>query len=620
MRQLRAPGSAGRTPGRRKRRLPTLLETPERPCRSCGQLKRAASVDADGAYCYACYHKFRQPRRACGQCGKLRAIVKNATAHAPDLCGGCYRGPKMTCSRCGKLRPCKGYTKDEPICQACYRRPTHTCCRCGKQRGITAHWPMGPVCDRCYAAVLRSPAECGRCRTSQPLIARDAYGGGICGPCAGFGIDYTCRSCGRAGYPYGHDGCAYCVLAEKVRHLLSGPDGTISSQLLPVAEALAQTDSPFKQIHWLKASPNARLLAQLVAAGRPISHDLLDELPPSRNVHYIRQMMVQTGVLPERHEDLDRLPTWLDHHLLDKPTEHANLIRPFLHWFLLRRARSRAAARRFPASAGRDLRRRILVALDLLDWLDTHEISLDDLRQDDLDRWLSQENSQRRQLARYFLKWTHQRGLSRKLVVPTIPRQQPAELLADDDRWQLLQRCLSDVALPVDVRAAGALTLLFGLPAERIRNLTADQLTSKDQHTYLTAGLRPILLPPRLATLLTRLATTPEPQRRLKLPPSHDAPRWLFPGLVPGQPIANHALTTRLSRYGINVRAARNGALVALAADLPAAVLADLLGIHIHTAVRWVGYARGDWAEYLAARAAEQANTRKNKPNSPRQE
>ena len=140
--------------------------------------------------------------------------------------------------------------------------------------------------------------------------------------------------------------------------------------------------------------------------------------------------------------------------------------------------------------------------------------------------------------------------------------------------------------------------MLFGLPAERIRNLTADQLTSKDQHAYLTAGLRPILLPPRLATLLTRFATTPEPQRRLKLLPSHDASRWLFLGLVPGQPIANHALTTRLSRYGINVRAARNGALSALAADLPAAVLADLLGMHIHTAVRWVGYARGEWAEY----------------------
>ena len=77
------------------------------------------------------------------------------------------------------------------------------------------------------------------------------------------------------------------------------------------------------------------------------------------------------------------------------------------------------------------------------------------------------------------------------------------------------------------------------------------------------------------------------------------------PGRVPGQPIANHALTTRLARHGIRVRTARNGALAALAADLPAPILADLLSIHINTAVRWVTYARRDWADYLAARTAE---------------
>jgi hypothetical protein len=85
--------------------------------------------------------------------------------------------------------------------------------------------------------------------------------------------------------------------------------------------------------------------------------------------------------------------------------------------------------------------------------------------------------------------------------VPTIPRQQPAKLLDDDERWRLLQRCLTDTALPVDVRAAGALTLLFGLPTERIRHLTADQLSCHGKHTYLTAGRRPALLPPRLANL-----------------------------------------------------------------------------------------------------------------------
>jgi hypothetical protein len=37
---------------------------------------------------------------------------------------------------------------------------------------------------------------------------------------------------------------------------------------------------------------------------------------------------------------------------------------------------------------------------------------------------------------------------------------------------------------------------------------------------------------------------------------------------------------------------------------LPASVLADLLGIHINTAVRWAHRAKRDWTSYLAARAA----------------
>jgi hypothetical protein len=199
---------------------------------------------------------------------------------------------------------------------------------------------------------------------------------------------------------------------------------------------------------------------------------------------------------------------------------------------------------------------------------------------------------------------TAEREMTGTLIVPSIPRQQPAELLDDDERWRLLRRCLNDDALPVDVRAAGALTLLFGLSAERVRHLTTDQLTHEHGQDFLAAGLRPLLLPPRLAKLLRRLGA--DPQRRVAVPHDQPGPRRLFLGLVPGQPIANHALTTRLARHGINVRTARNGALAALAADLPAPILADLLGMHINTAVRWVVYVRRDWADYLAARATEQ--------------
>jgi hypothetical protein len=47
-----------------------------------------------------------------------------------------------------------------------------------------------------------------------------------------------------------------------------------------------------------------------------------------------------------------------------------------------------------------------------------------------------------------------------------------------------------------------------------------------------------------------------------------------------------------LNQYGVHTRAARNTALITLAADLSAAVLAELFGLHISTAVRWTRAAR----------------------------
>ncbi|MEU2129431.1 hypothetical protein [Streptomyces sp. NPDC018352] len=71
------------------------------------------------------------------------------------------------------------------------------------------------------------------------------------------------------------------------------------------------------------------------------------------------------------------------------------------------------------------------------------------------------------------------------------------------------------------------------------------------------------------------------------------------PVALPGQADLN----PRHNRHGIPVRTARNAALAALAADLPSPILAGVTGMHRHIALRWVAYARRDWAEYLAARA-----------------
>jgi hypothetical protein len=313
------------------------------------------------------------------------------------------------------------------------------------------------------------------------------------------------------------------VLADRVTKLLAGRDGAVCTQLQPLVEAFAHVRLPFTAIRWVQASPNATRLAQIVADGRPLSHDLLDELPPTAGVHYIRQIMVETGVLPRRNEDLDRVPAWLDHHLADKPAR-ARQPHPSVSALVSAAASTPSRRRaRSPDLSGRELHRRVLVALELHAWIDEQAIALKQLRQDDLDRWLDEENTQRRNRIRYFLTWTADRGLTRSLAVAVIPRQRPADLLGDDERWQLLQRCLNSEATPIDVRAAGALILLFGLQAQRIRHLCTEHVAAQDDNTYLTTGEHPILLPPRLGAIMTELAD--RPPTRLMIPHGTDASR-----------------------------------------------------------------------------------------------
>jgi hypothetical protein len=577
----------------------TCWSPPTHTCISCSQTKRAWLTTADGPVCQRCYPRY-QSRRECGRCGRVRPIKKRATADNPDLCHACNHSPEAVCSGCGRTRPCQRGPDGALRCRSCTPRPRDTCCRCNRTRAVTARWPIGPVCGTCYLAILNSPSECGRCRASRPLIGLDTDGTRICGPCAGFDVDYTCTRCGRSGNPYATGLCAHCVLDDRLRILLAGPTGTISPQLQPVHQALAAAQHPRGVIGWLARSPSVALLAQLAATGEPLSHERLDELPPGRNEYYIRQLLVTTGALPERDDDLERLPAWLEQTLAGKPVEHARLIRPFAHWFLLRRARRRASARRQPALAGSYLRTQITIALTLLAWLDEHDQALADLDQPSLDTWLAGGNTNSYNI-RNFLIWATARSLAPELTVPLRPRQQPEQILDETERWNLLRRCLNDNTITLDTRAAAALVLLFGLPISRIRHLTTDQLDVGEAGCFLRTGRHPLLLPPKLATLLTQLADTPSTAARLSK--RDNASRWLFPGLTPGRPTSQVAFTHKLRDVGINARTARNAALVSLAGDLPIPILADVLGLHTATAERWVHLATSDWTAYIAERA-----------------
>ncbi len=76
--------------------------------------------------------------------------------------------------------------------------------------------------------------------------------------------------------------------------------------------------------------------------------------------------------------------------------------------------------------------------------------------------------------------------------------------------------------------------------------------------------------------------------------------RALFPVRRPGSPLTEDALAQRLHVLGISPRKSRNTALFTLAADVPAAILAKTLGIHIKAAIQWQKISGGDWAVYAA--------------------
>jgi hypothetical protein len=311
---------------------------------------------------------------------------------------------------------------------------------------------------------------------------------------------------------------------------------------------------------------------------------------------------VTTGVLPERHDDLERLPAWLEQTLADAPTEHARLIRPFAHWFLLRRARRRASIRRQPATASSYLRTQVRIALKLLAWLDEHNLPLGRLDQSNLDTWLANGNTNNYNI-RNFLLWAASRDVAPELAVLLRSRQQPEQVLDERERWDLLRRCLNDDMIPLDTRAAAAIVLLFGLPISRIRHLTIDQPDIGESGNFLRAGRHPLLLPPRLANLLAQLADAPCTPARLAN--ADNTARWLFPGLTPGRPTSAPGFTLTLRALGLDARTARNAALISLAGDLPVPILADVLGLHTTTAERWAHLAKSDWTAYIAERVTD---------------
>lgn len=570
---------------------------PTRQCVRCGDTRPVKANTPAGPVCPSCYV---HPQRLCGSCGRIRRIKTRARDGQPDLCGNCDQGPVMTCSSCRCERPCVRATSDAPVCRSCRDRPQRTCARCGRQRPATARWPMGLVCASCYRYVRVNPADCATCGEQRPLIGIDEHQRQVCGPCAGVDLIYPCSTCGSAGDIYRNGDCARCVLKEQLYEHFGPAAGT---PLGPLVSALAAVETPRSVLLWMRRkNSGATILRDLLISGYPITHELLDTFPGRQAAVHLRQLLVHVAVLPERDEHVAGLERWLQNYLTTVAAGYRSTLHPYAQWVVLRRVRHQAHTRGNTTSSIKYARAQVSLAHAFLEWVEGQQLCLATVRQADLDQWLAAGASTRGNL-RDFLRWARRCRLIGGLRVPWRPDGEPANFLDEDERLSLLHRCVHDSVLPLDVRAAGALTLLYGIPATHIAQLTHQDIQVREGGQYIQLGKHPVVLPPALARLINQQMEK-SASRSLVGRVSGDT-GWIFPGALAGRPINGPKLSGRLLRHGIDVRASRNTALMALASDLPAPILSEMLGIHINTAVEWVGLVKRDWAAYLAARSED---------------
>lgn len=459
-------------------------------------------------------------------------------------------------------------------------------------------WPEGPVCDSCYTAALRRTGICVGCGERRRLVTPPGPSATTCTDCSGSVFTgHVCTGCGREDKLFERGYCDRCSLARRTDALLGGTHHKVPTALAGVRDAIVATHSPRTALNWLRRGAGAPLLAALASGQIPLSHAGLDAQPSGRAVDYLRALLVAHGALPERDEALARLERRVTQLLAQvKDVEDRRILTAYSTWRVLHRVRNRAEHRPAARTATRHATVSLRAAIALLDWLAARDLRLAQIGQCDLDHWLLNGQSNLAYQVDDFLAWAAARRIAPRLRL-TRPVSPAGPATGEAERHASIQRLLHDPDVPTIDRVTGCLVLLYAQQLSRISAMTRTQVYDRPDGLSVRFGRRDVNIDEPLAGFIRAQLDAP---RRHESLGTLTQTNWLFPGHLPGRPITAARLGARLGALGINAQAGRRAAMQQLAVEVPAAVLADLLGIAVTTAVDWAHTAGGDWSRYAA--------------------
>jgi hypothetical protein len=459
------------------------------------------------------------------------------------------------------------------------------------------------VCASCYHRALGAKAACPRCAQWRRLRSWTDIAEKVCSDCAGAEPYSVCSECGIEDYLYDRGRCPACALRHRLDRILGDAAERASNGLAPVHEILTRVTSPRDVIRWLQLSAVPRLLHEIAIGVVPLTFNALDQLPRGRAVRFVEHLLTASGALPGRDPVLARFELWVTDWLdtIDVP-EHEQVLRRYATWQVLRRLREASSRKWLSDNTHNNAKDRLKACRDLIEFAHLQGRRLGECRQSDLDRWCAARPLGRVPTARPFWRWaTEHRLVPLELTYPSSTDNRPTAVPAGVVQWQLAQRLLHADGIDPHQRVAGLLVILYAQPVSRVARLTQADVIATSIGVAVKLGRSPIRVPEPLATHIRKLLPA---RRETTAAMTLGQTAWLFPGRHPGRPVHATALTKQLARLGVRVSVTRVAALAHLSTTMPAAVVADLVGIHASTAATWAKSTAGTWADYTVQRGS----------------
>jgi hypothetical protein len=445
---------------------------------------------------------------------------------------------------------------------------------------------------------MRTQGTCPGCGTERMLPGRSVSHGDqpVCADCAGITQDYHCSGCGRETEHYRQNTCARCSLRDDLTVLLRvdgsrGPE-TAAAKLLA---ALCGAQRPESILTWLR-KPGVRELLERLATGEiPLSHEALDREPNSLRVEHLRSLLTHHKLLPVRDHYLALFERWLPSKLdgINDP-EVRRPIESFARWHHLRRIRSLSTDGKPTRGPVHSAKQEITETIKFLTWLKlTHGRTAASCVQADVDAWLADGPTTRHAIRTFFV-WAVNNRTSTNITIG-FRQAKTVPLLTQGQRLAMLKTCLTNNIDTLSYRVAATLLLLYAQPVVKIAAMKSTDVILTPDGLRLSLGEEHAAPVPEPFAELVKQLLASRPNMRTG---SSSGSLWLFPGYRAGQHIHPNTLMERLRENGINLLGARNASLRALVKEVPAPLVAEMLGYSYQVTQKHAAATAEPWSRY----------------------